>query len=43
MILILKAVTDLIEKTDFKFLIEQIYLLEDIEKRCPDLFSKITG
>ena len=39
--LILKKAVELIEKTDYKFLIEQTFLLEKIEKRNPKLFSKI--
>jgi len=39
--LILKKAVELIEKTDFRFLIEQTYLLERIEKTNPVLFSKI--
>ena len=40
--LILKKVADLIEKTkEYKFLIEQTYLLEELEKRYPDLFRKV--
>ena len=39
--LILKQAVDLMEKSDYKFLIEQTFLLEEIEKRNPRLFSKI--
>ena len=39
--LILKQVVKLIEKSDYKFLIEQTYLLKEIERRNPYLFSKI--
>ncbi|MEA1957032.1 MAG: glycoside hydrolase, partial [Euryarchaeota archaeon] len=42
MLLILKEVVGLIEKTDYKFLIEQTFLLEETEKRYPELFSRIT-
>ncbi len=41
MLLILKEVVGLVEKTDYKFLIEQTFLLEEMEKRYPELFSKI--
>ena len=41
MLLILKEVVGLIEKTDYKFLIEQTFLLEETEKRYPELFSRI--
>ncbi len=41
--LILKKVVELLEKTpDYKFLIEQTYLLEEVERRYPELFKKIT-
>ncbi len=39
--LILKEVASLVEKTDYKFLIEQTFLLEEMEKRYPEVFSKI--
>ncbi len=39
--LILKKVIGLIEKNDYKFLIEQTYLLEEIERKNPWLFSRI--
>ncbi len=39
---ILRQALDLIEKTDFKFLIEQAYLLEQIESQDPDLFESIS-
>lgn len=40
--LILKKVIDLLEKTtDYKFLIEQVYLLEEVERRYPEIFKKI--
>ena len=41
MVSILKEVAELIEKTDYKFLIEQTFLLEEMEKRYPEVFSKI--
>ena len=41
MVLILKEVVEIIEKTDYKFLIEQTFLLEETEKRYPEVFSKI--
>ena len=41
MLLILKEVVELVEKTDYKFLIEQTFLLEEMEKRYPELFSRI--
>ena len=41
LMLVLKEVAELVEKTDFKFLIEQTYLLEEMEKRCPELYTKI--
>ncbi len=41
--LILKRVINLLKKEkDYKFLIEQTYLLEELEKRYPGLFKKIT-
>lgn len=39
--LILKQAAGLMEKSDYKFLIEQTFLLEEVEKRNPRLFSKI--
>ncbi|WP_455240322.1 alpha-mannosidase [Methanothermobacter tenebrarum] len=40
--IILKAVIKIMEKSkDYKFLIEQTYLLEEIERRYPRLFDKI--
>ncbi|MFW6186104.1 MAG: alpha-mannosidase [Halobacteriota archaeon] len=40
--LILKKVINLLENTDdYKFVIEQIFLLEEVEARFPDLFSKL--
>ena len=40
--IILKKVVDLIErKKDYRFLIEQTYLLEEVEKKYPELFRKI--
>ncbi len=43
MLLILKEVVELIEKKDFKFLVEQTFLLEEVERRYPELFAKITA
>jgi alpha-mannosidase len=43
MLLILKEVAELIEKTNFKFLVEQTFLLEEVERRYPELFAKITA
>lgn len=40
MMFILKNVAELVGKTDYRFLIEQTFLLEEMEKRYPDLFSK---
>ena len=42
MLLILREVAELLEKNDYKFLIEQTFLLEELERRYPELFSKIT-
>ncbi len=42
MLLILRKVAELLEKNDYKFLIEQTFLLEEVERRYPELFSKIT-
>jgi alpha-mannosidase len=40
--LILKKAVELLEKDKkYKFLIEQVYLLEELEKRYPNLFKKI--
>jgi len=39
--LILKDVIKMIKKSEFKFLVEQTYLLEVIEQRNPALFSEI--
>jgi len=40
--MILKAVIKLMEKSkEYKFLIEQTYLLKEIERRYPELFNKI--
>ena len=39
--LILKKALRMIKETDFKFLIEQTYLLEQIEHRDPTLFNEI--
>ena len=39
---ILKKVIDIMERRDeYKFLIEQVFLLEEIENRYPELFEKI--
>ncbi|MEA3342547.1 MAG: glycoside hydrolase, partial [archaeon] len=39
---ILKNVVELLEKTkDYKFMIEQTFLLEEVEREYPELFSKI--
>jgi len=40
-VFILKEVAELVEKTDYKFLIEQTFLLEEMEKRYPKVFRKI--
>jgi len=39
--IILKSAVEMIKESDFRFLIEQTYLLEMIEQRNPDLFSDI--
>ncbi len=39
---ILKEAVELIEKHGYRFMIEQTYLLEEIERRNPCLFEKIT-
>ncbi len=40
--LILKKAVELIEKTDdYKFLLEQTYLLEEVERRYPEIFKKL--
>ena len=39
--LILKKALDLIKKTDYKFLIEQTFLLEHIEANYPQLFTEV--
>ncbi len=40
--LIFKKVVEMIEKTeDYKFIIEQAYLLQELEKRYPELFKKL--
>jgi alpha-mannosidase len=39
--LILKQAIDLIKKTDYKFLIEQTFLLEQVEANYPQLFSEV--
>ncbi len=41
LMLILKEVAKLVEETDYKFLIEQTFLLEELERRYPELFTKI--
>jgi len=39
--LILKKVIEMLEKTeDYKFIVEQVYLLQELEKRYPVLFKK---
>jgi len=38
---ILKQAIDMMERSDYKFLIEQIALLEEIERRTPRLFAEI--
>jgi alpha-mannosidase len=40
--LILRKAIELIQKSDYKFLIEQTALIEEIERRNPLLFEKIT-
>ena len=39
--LILKQALDLIKKTDYKFLIEQTFLLERVEANYPQLFAEV--
>ncbi|AEA47004.1 alpha-mannosidase [Archaeoglobus veneficus] len=40
--LILKKVIEMLENTkEYKFLIEQVYLLEEVERRYPEIFRKI--
>jgi alpha-mannosidase len=39
--LILKQALDLIKKTDYKFLIEQTFLLERVESNYPQLFAEV--
>ena len=39
--LILRKAVELIEKSDYRFLIEQTALLEEVERRNPQLFAKI--
>jgi alpha-mannosidase len=39
--LILKPAIDLIEKSDYKFLIEQTVLLEELERRNPSVFAAL--
>ena len=41
MVLILKEVVELIEKTNYKFTIEQTFLLAELEKRYPEVFAKV--
>ncbi|MBA5941983.1 MAG: HAD-IIB family hydrolase [Methanophagales archaeon] len=41
LVLILKEVVELVAKTDYKFLIEQTFLLDEMEKRYPELFLKV--
>ncbi|MHC1610945.1 MAG: alpha-mannosidase [Candidatus Methanospirareceae archaeon] len=41
MLLILRKVAELLEEKDYKFLIEQTFLLEELERRYPELFTKI--
>jgi len=39
---ILKKVVEIMEKSkDYKFVIEQVHLLEEVERRYPELFNKI--
>jgi len=38
---IVEEATDLMETTDFKFCLEQTYLLQEIEKRNPSLFQRL--
>ncbi|RLI85868.1 MAG: glycoside hydrolase [Archaeoglobales archaeon] len=41
--LILQKLVNLMEREkDYKFIIEQTYLLEEVEKRYPDLFNKLS-
>jgi len=40
--IVLKKALEMIENSDFRFLVEQTYLLEQIEYRDPQLFSDIT-
>ena len=42
MLLILKDVAELIEKTNYRFLVEQTFLLEEVEHRYPELFDQLT-
>ncbi len=42
LMLVLRTVAELIDQVDFRFVIEQTYLLEEMEKRCPELFSRIS-
>nr|MBC8521231.1 glycoside hydrolase [Methanomicrobia archaeon] len=41
LMLVHRGVAELVEKTDYKFLIEQTFLLEEMEKRYPDIFASI--
>ncbi|RCV64974.1 alpha-mannosidase [Methanophagales archaeon] len=41
LMLILKEVAELVEKTDYKFMIEQTFLLEAMETRSSEVFAKI--
>ena len=39
--MVLKKALEMINNSDFRFLVEQTYLLEKIEERDPQLFSEI--
>ena len=41
MVQILKEVSELVENSDYKFLIEQTFLLEELERRYPEVFARI--
>jgi alpha-mannosidase len=41
--IIIESALKIMEDSDFKFCLEQTYLLEAIEKRNPDLWSKIAA
>ena len=41
LMLILREVARLVEETNYKFLIEQTFLLEELEKRYPEVFVRI--